>query len=51
MFWLEIYFYGQISDDYGLSKLQLVYYPSNDEQDKQTDGQLAMVLTCACACS
>src|SRR5690606_28080306 len=26
-----LYFYGQVSDDYGLSKLQLVYYPSNDE--------------------
>jgi hypothetical protein len=29
-----LYFYGQISDDYGLSKLQLVYYPSNDEDHK-----------------
>ncbi|MCK7589500.1 hypothetical protein M0G43_02830 [Subsaxibacter sp. CAU 1640] len=29
-----LYFYGQISDDYGLSKLQLVYYPSNDEEKK-----------------
>jgi len=26
-----LYFYGQISDDYGLSKLQLVYYPSKEE--------------------
>ena len=26
-----LYFYGQISDDYGLRKLQLVYYPSNKE--------------------
>ncbi|GAB1856459.1 ATPase [Flavobacteriaceae bacterium MHTCC 0001] len=24
-----LYFYGQVSDDYGLSKLQLVYYPTN----------------------
>ena len=30
-----LYFYGQISDDYGLSKLQLVYYPSNNEDDKK----------------
>ncbi|WP_203256624.1 DUF4175 family protein [Hyunsoonleella ulvae] len=30
-----LYFYGQISDDYGLSKLQLVYYPSDDESDKK----------------
>ncbi len=29
-----LYFYGQVSDDYGLSKLQLVYYPSNDEERK-----------------
>lgn len=29
-----LYFYGQVSDDYGLSKLQLVYYPSNEEQNK-----------------
>ncbi|MBT8274211.1 MAG: hypothetical protein KJO77_10415 [Bacteroidia bacterium] len=26
-----LYFYGQLSDDYGLSKLQLVYYPSDEE--------------------
>ena len=24
-----LYFFGQVSDDYGLSKLQLVYYPSD----------------------
>ena len=30
-----LYFYGQISDDYGFSKLQLVYYPSNDEDQKK----------------
>ncbi|MBC3759900.1 hypothetical protein H7U19_15920 [Hyunsoonleella sp. SJ7] len=29
-----LYFYGQVSDDYGLSKLQLVYYPSDNEEDK-----------------
>ncbi len=29
-----LYFFGQVSDDYGLSKLQLVYYPSNDEGNK-----------------
>ncbi|MEZ4801552.1 MAG: DUF4175 family protein [Gelidibacter sp.] len=27
-----LYFYGQISDDYGLRQLQLVYYPSNNEE-------------------
>ncbi len=31
----SLYFYGQVSDDYGFSKLQLVYYPSNDEKNKQ----------------
>ena len=30
-----LYFYGQISDDYGLSKLELVYYPSDSEDKKQ----------------
>ena len=30
-----LYFYGQISDDYGFNKLQLVYYPSNNENDKK----------------
>lgn len=30
-----LYFYGQVSDDYGLSKLQLVYYPSDNESDTQ----------------
>ncbi|MDO5969142.1 hypothetical protein Q4Q35_04910 [Flavivirga aquimarina] len=30
-----LYFYGQISDDYGFSKLQLVYYPSDNEKNKQ----------------
>ena len=29
-----LYFHGQASDDYGLSKLQLVYYPSDDEERK-----------------
>jgi len=27
-----LYFWGQVSDDYGLSKLQLVYYPIGAEQ-------------------
>jgi hypothetical protein len=31
-----LYFYGQISDDYGFSKLQLVYYPSDNEPQKKT---------------
>ncbi|AUP79438.1 DUF4175 family protein [Flavivirga eckloniae] len=30
-----LYFYGQVSDDYGFSKLQLVYYPSDNEKDKK----------------
>ncbi len=30
-----MYFHGQVSDDYGLSKLQLVYYPTNNNQDIQ----------------
>ncbi|MEH6536861.1 MAG: DUF4175 family protein [Psychroserpens sp.] len=29
-----LYFFGQVSDDYGLSKLQLVYYPSDNPDDK-----------------
>lgn len=29
-----MYFLGQVSDDYGLSKLQLVYYPQDDEKEK-----------------
>ncbi len=32
-----LYFYGQVSDDYGLSKLQLVYYPSDSDKDKKTE--------------
>ncbi|MFL1010574.1 DUF4175 family protein [Flavisericum labens] len=30
-----LYFHGQVSDDYGFSKLQLVYYPLNDEKSKR----------------
>ncbi|GGK30521.1 ATPase [Yeosuana aromativorans] len=30
-----LYFYGQASDDYGFSKLQLVYYPTDNDSDKQ----------------
>lgn len=29
------YFYGQVSDDYGFSKLQLVYYKTGVEDDKR----------------
>ena len=29
------YFFGRVSDDYGLSKLQLVYHPENEENNKQ----------------
>lgn len=31
----SLYFFGQVSDDYGLSKLQLVYYPSDKEMEKK----------------
>jgi hypothetical protein len=30
----SLYFYGQISDDYGLSRMQLVYYPTDREDEK-----------------
>ena len=30
----SLYFYGQVSDDYGLSKLQMVYYPVGQEDKK-----------------
>lgn len=33
----SLYFYGQASDDYGLRKLQLVYYPSGDERAKKIE--------------
>ncbi|MDG5491074.1 DUF4175 family protein [Psychroserpens sp. SPM9] len=29
-----LYFFGQVSDDYGLSKLQMVYYPSHNPEAK-----------------
>ncbi len=32
-----LYFFGQVSDDYGLSKLNLVYYPIGDETSKQIE--------------
>ncbi|MEN3323795.1 hypothetical protein VP395_08660 [Mariniflexile soesokkakense] len=32
-----LYFHGQISDDYGFSKLQLVYYPSEDESKRKVE--------------
>tara|TARA_R110002049_G_scaffold292252_2_gene476630 strand:- start:9895 stop:13308 length:3414 start_codon:yes stop_codon:yes gene_type:complete len=32
-----LYFYGQVSDDYGFSKLQMVYYPSDNENDKHVE--------------
>ncbi|WP_044404863.1 DUF4175 family protein [Lacinutrix sp. Hel_I_90] len=31
----SLYFFGQVSDDYGLSKLQLVYYPSGSDTGKE----------------
>jgi len=30
-----LYFYGQVADDYGLSKLQIVYYPFEDETNSK----------------
>ena len=32
----KMYFLGNVSDDYGLTKLQLVYYPSGEEEEKQS---------------
>ncbi|MFC4722846.1 hypothetical protein ACFO5O_10975 [Geojedonia litorea] len=32
-----LYYFGQVSDDYGLSKLQLVYYPINNEEAKKIE--------------
>jgi hypothetical protein len=32
-----LYFFGQVSDDYGLSKLQLVYYPSTNSGQKSVE--------------
>lgn len=31
------YFFGRVSDDYGLTKLQLVYYPSDNDEKKAFD--------------
>ncbi|GGZ89430.1 DUF4175 family protein [Algibacter mikhailovii] len=31
----SLYFFGQISDDYGFTKLQLVYYPADDVESKE----------------
>lgn len=33
----SLYFHGQASDDYGLSKLQLVYYPVENEADVRVE--------------
>jgi hypothetical protein len=32
-----LYFFGQVSDDYGLNKLQLVYYPSGNDKEKKIE--------------
>ena len=37
----QTYFYGKISDDYGLSKLRLVYYPSQSENKQYKDIPIA----------
>ncbi|WP_055436192.1 DUF4175 family protein [Lacinutrix algicola] len=33
----SLYFFGKVSDDYGLSKLQLVYYPTGNDKDKKVE--------------
>ncbi|AUC82976.1 DUF4175 family protein [Lacinutrix sp. Bg11-31] len=33
----SLYFFGKVSDDYGLNKLQLVYYPSGNDKDKKSE--------------
>ncbi|WP_282042180.1 DUF4175 family protein [Winogradskyella flava] len=33
----SLYFYGQASDDFGLTKLNLVYYPVDDETNKKVE--------------
>ncbi|MFK5982919.1 MAG: DUF4175 family protein, partial [Flavobacteriaceae bacterium] len=32
----KVYFLGRVSDDYGLTKLQLVYYPTGEDAQKKT---------------
>lgn len=32
----SLYFYGKVSDDYGLNKLQLVYYANGNTKDQKT---------------
>jgi hypothetical protein len=32
-----LYFYGQVSDDYGFSRLQLVYYPTDNDSNKKVE--------------
>ncbi|WP_317132855.1 DUF4175 family protein [Pseudotamlana haliotis] len=36
----SLYFYGQVSDDYGFSKLEMVYYPSEKPSEKQVVSML-----------
>jgi len=33
----SLYFFGKVSDDYGLIKLQLVYYPSGNDKEKKIE--------------
>jgi hypothetical protein len=33
----RVYFLGRVSDDYGLTKLRLVYYPEGDDSKKQIE--------------
>ncbi len=32
----KVYFFGKVSDDYGLTKLQMVYYPVDNDAEKET---------------
>ncbi len=34
----RVFFLGQVSDDYGLTKLRLVYYPEGDEKKSKFEG-------------
>lgn len=34
----RVFFLGQVSDDYGLTKLRLVYYPEGDEKQSKFEG-------------
>ena len=33
----QVYFLGQVADDYGLTKLRLIYYPESEEKNPKTE--------------